>query len=74
MSDKPSFFTELKRRNAIRMVGPYLIEAHSLGKHWPNKQERAPSWEILLKLSAREACRESDLFREIFATRVWFLL
>jgi hypothetical protein len=24
MSDKPSFFTELKRRNVIRMAGLYL--------------------------------------------------
>jgi hypothetical protein len=25
MSDKPSFFTELKRRNVIRMAGLYLV-------------------------------------------------
>jgi hypothetical protein len=40
MSDKPSFLTELKRRNVIRVAGLYLGEAHSLGKHWPKKQER----------------------------------
>src|SRR5450432_1055126 len=27
MSDKPSFFTELKRRNVIRMAGLYLVGA-----------------------------------------------
>ena len=27
MSDKPSFFAELKRRNVIRMAGLYLVGA-----------------------------------------------
>ena len=27
MSDKPSFLTELKRRNVIRMAGLYLVGA-----------------------------------------------
>jgi hypothetical protein len=69
-----NFFVELKRRNFIRMAGLYLVGAHSLGKHWPNKQERDHAAEIPLKLFAREARRESDLFREIFATHAWFLL
>jgi hypothetical protein len=32
MSDKPSFFTELKRRNVIRMAGLYLVGAWLLAQ------------------------------------------